>query len=52
MKQNKRNVRRRKAHYDGGLKETMHLLRSPRNAQRLLAALRRAERAESNPSPR
>ena len=27
-----------------GLMETAHLLRSPRNAQRLLSALRRAER--------
>jgi len=27
-----------------GLRETAHLLRSPRNAKRLLAALRRAER--------
>ena len=27
-----------------GLMETAHLLRSPRNAQRLLAALRRAQR--------
>lgn len=30
-----------------GLMETAHLLRSPRNARRLLAALRRAERGAS-----
>jgi len=30
-----------------GLMETAHLLRSPRNARRLLAALRRAERGTS-----
>lgn len=29
----------------GGLPETAHLVRSPRNAQRLLAALHRAQRA-------
>jgi len=29
-----------------GLEETVHLLRSPRNAARLLAALERAERGE------
>jgi antitoxin YefM len=29
-----------------GLMETAHLLRSPRNARRLLAAMRRAERGE------
>lgn len=33
-----------------GLIETAHLLRSPRNAQRLLAALRRAERGKQKPS--
>lgn len=32
-----------------GLRETMHLLRSPRNARRLLVALSRA-RAESRPA--
>jgi antitoxin YefM len=40
---------RRKTHHDGGLKATLHLLRSPRNAWRLLAALHRAERGEGNP---
>jgi antitoxin YefM len=30
-----------------GLMETAHLLRSPRNAQRLVRALRRAQRAKS-----
>lgn len=33
-----------------GLMETAHLLRSPRNARRLLAALRRAERGKMKPS--
>lgn len=33
-----------------GLLETAHLLRSPRNAQRLLAAMRRAERREGKPA--
>ena len=33
-----------------GLIETAHLLRSPRNARRLLTALRRAERGKSKPS--
>jgi antitoxin YefM len=33
-----------------GLIETAHLLRSPRNAQRLLATLRRAERGGGKPS--
>jgi antitoxin YefM len=33
-----------------GLMETAHLLRSPRNARRLLAALRRAERGEGTRS--
>ena len=33
-----------------GLMETAHLLRSPRNAARLLAALRRSERGEGKPS--
>jgi antitoxin YefM len=32
-----------------GLIETAHLLRSPKNAQRLLAALRRAERGAGRP---
>ncbi len=33
-----------------GLLETAHLLRSPRNAQRLLTALRRAERGKTKPA--
>lgn len=33
-----------------GLVETAHLLRSPKNAKRLLKALRRAERGEGKPS--
>ena len=33
-----------------GLMETAHLLRSPRNARRLLTALRRAERGGGRPS--
>ena len=33
-----------------GLIETAHLLRSPRNAQRLLGALRRAKRGKQKPS--
>lgn len=33
-----------------GLIETAHLLRSPRNARRLLAAVRRAEKGKINPS--
>ena len=32
-----------------GLLETAHLLRSPKNARRLLTALRRAERREGKP---
>ena len=32
-----------------GLVETAHLLRSPRNARRLLTAVRRAERGKSKP---
>lgn len=32
-----------------GLIETAHLLRSPRNARRLLAALRRAEQGKTKP---
>ena len=32
-----------------GLMETAHLLRSPRNAQRLLAALQRATRGKGKP---
>jgi antitoxin YefM len=34
-----------------GLMETAHLLRSPRNAQRLLKALRRAEARTGRPEP-
>jgi len=34
-----------------GLLETAHLLRSPRNARRLLAALRRAEAGSGKPEP-
>ena len=34
-----------------GLIETAHLLQSPRNARRLLAALRRAETGKVQPSP-
>lgn len=33
-----------------GLTETAHLLRSPRNARRLLTALRRAELGQTKPS--
>jgi len=33
-----------------GLMETAHLLRSPRNARRLLAALRRAQSAKGKPT--
>jgi antitoxin YefM len=33
-----------------GLIETAHLLRSPRNARRLLAALHRAQRGKSKPA--
>lgn len=33
-----------------GLIETAHLLRSPRNARRLLTALRRAGRGKTNPA--
>ena len=33
-----------------GLMETAHLLRSPRNARRLLASLHRAERVKAKPS--
>jgi antitoxin YefM len=32
-----------------GLTETAHLLRSPRNARRLLSALRRAQRRQGKP---
>jgi len=32
-----------------GLEETAHLLRSPRNARRLLGALRRAEKRQGKP---
>lgn len=34
-----------------GLIETAHLLRSPLNAQRLLAALRRAQNGKGRPEP-
>ena len=34
-----------------GLEETAHLLRSPKNAQRLLTALRRATRGKARPAP-
>jgi len=34
-----------------GLLETAHLLRSPRNAQRLLSALRRAQAKTGKPQP-
>jgi antitoxin YefM len=34
-----------------GLIETAHLLRSPKNAQRLLAALHRAQRKKGKPEP-
>ena len=34
-----------------GLIETAHLLRSPKNAQRLLQALRRAQEGEGEPEP-
>ena len=34
-----------------GLMETAHLLRSPKNAQRLLTALRRAVGGKSRPEP-
>jgi antitoxin YefM len=34
-----------------GLMETAHLLRSPRNAQRLLSALRRATAGRGKPEP-
>lgn len=34
-----------------GLMETAHLLRSPRNAQRLLTALRRAAQRKGKPEP-
>ncbi|MGA8765086.1 MAG: type II toxin-antitoxin system prevent-host-death family antitoxin [Candidatus Sulfotelmatobacter sp.] len=34
-----------------GLIETAHLLRSPKNAQRLLTALRRAVRRKGKPEP-
>ena len=33
-----------------GLMETAHLLRPPKNARRLLAALRRAERGKAKPA--
>jgi antitoxin YefM len=52
-------VRRRKgedlvllaAHEFESLKETAHLLSSPRNATRLLKALKRAQRGATRPSP-
>jgi antitoxin YefM len=34
-----------------GLMETAHLLRSPKNAQRLLTALRRAQSRKGKPEP-
>jgi antitoxin YefM len=34
-----------------GLMETAHLLRSPKNAQRLIAALRRAKNGKGKPEP-
>lgn len=34
-----------------GLIETAHLLRSPKNAQRLMQALRRAQSGEGRPEP-
>ncbi len=34
-----------------GLMETAHLLRSPKNAQRLITALRRAEKGLGKPEP-
>ena len=34
-----------------GLMETAHLLRSPKNAQRLIAALRRAKSGKGKPEP-
>ena len=34
-----------------GLIETAHLLRSPKNAQRLLTALRRAQSGKGRPEP-
>jgi antitoxin YefM len=34
-----------------GLIETAHLLRSPKNAQRLIAALRRAKNGKGKPEP-
>ncbi|HKR66659.1 MAG TPA: type II toxin-antitoxin system Phd/YefM family antitoxin [Thermoanaerobaculia bacterium] len=34
-----------------GLIETAHLLRSPKNAQRLLEALRRAQKGKGRPEP-
>jgi antitoxin YefM len=34
-----------------GLLETVHLLRSPKNAQRLMSAMRRAERRVGKPEP-
>jgi len=34
-----------------GLMETAHLLRSPKNAQRLLTALRRAQSGKGRPEP-
>ncbi|MEX2261439.1 MAG: type II toxin-antitoxin system prevent-host-death family antitoxin [Bryobacteraceae bacterium] len=35
----------------GGLLETAHLLRSPRNVHRLLTAMRRADRRKLKPTP-
>jgi len=39
------------AQHLAGLMETAHLLRSPRNARRLLTALRRAESGKAKPAP-
>ena len=43
----KKNENRRRTKDASGLMETAHLLRFPRNAQRLLKALRRAETGKS-----
>ena len=45
-----RDVARIPARELASILETAHLLRSPRNAQRLLSALRRAERGAGKPS--
>ena len=46
-----RNVAMIPAEELASLLETAHLLRSPRNAQRLLRALRRAIKGKSRPEP-